>query len=88
MIAAFKRELANEQPHVRVEIVETTSLAASALAFKNNEVDLAVVRADDPNAAEGRSVFILRKLLAVILVPPEIRTLKNSLISEANRSVC
>ena len=71
LIAAFKRELANEQPHVRVEIVETTSLAASALAFKNNEVDLAVVRADDPNAAEGRSVFILRKLLAVILVPPD-----------------
>ena len=36
LIAAFKRELANEQPHVRVEIVETPSLAASALAFKNN----------------------------------------------------
>jgi TRAP-type uncharacterized transport system substrate-binding protein len=71
LIAAFKRELANEQPHVRVEIVETSSLAASALAFKNNEVDLAVVRSDDPNAAEGRSVFILRKLLAVVLVPPD-----------------
>jgi TRAP-type uncharacterized transport system substrate-binding protein len=71
LIAAFKRELANEQPHVRVEIVETPSLAASALAFKNHEVDLAVVRADDPNAAEGRSVFILRKFLAVVFVPPD-----------------
>jgi TRAP-type uncharacterized transport system substrate-binding protein len=76
LIAAFKRELANEQPHVRVEIVETPSLAASALAFKNNEVDLAVARSDDPNAAEGRSVFILRKLLAVVLVPSDSKAEK------------
>jgi len=76
LIAAFKRELANEQPHVRVEIVEKPSLAASALAFKNNEVDLAVVRSDDPNAAEGRSVFILRKFLAVVLVPSDSKAEK------------
>jgi uncharacterized protein len=69
LIAAFKRELANEHPHVLVEAVETPNLAASALAFKNHEVDLAVVRSDDPNAADGRRVFVFRKLFAVDLVP-------------------
>jgi uncharacterized protein len=71
LIAAFKRELANEHPHVLVEAVETPSLAASTLAFKNHDVDLAVVRSDDPNAAEGRSVFVFRKLFAVVLVPSD-----------------
>jgi TRAP-type uncharacterized transport system substrate-binding protein len=71
LIAAFKRELANEHPHVRVEAVETPSLAASALAFKNHDVELAVVRSDDPNAADGRSVFVFRKLFAVVLVPSD-----------------
>ena len=61
LAAAFKRELANERPHVRVELVETPGLAANALALKNHEADLAVVRSDDPNAAEGRSVFVFRK---------------------------
>jgi len=71
LIAAFKRELANETAHVSVEIVETPSLAASALAFKNQDVNLAVVRSDDPNAADGRSLFVLRKLFAVVLVPSD-----------------
>jgi len=71
LVAAFKRELANERPHVRVEAVETPSLAASALAFKNHDVDLAVVRSDDPNAADGRSVFVFRKFFAVVLVPSD-----------------
>src|SRR5262249_56279002 len=55
LIATFKRELANETAHVSVEIVETSSLAASSLAFKNHDVDLAVMRSDDPNAADGRT---------------------------------
>ena len=71
LVAAFKRELAHERPHVRVDIVETPSLAANALALKNREVDVAVVRSDDPNAAEGRSVFVLRKLSAAVLVPSQ-----------------
>src|SRR5262249_48839355 len=71
LIATFKRELANETAHVSVEIVETPSLAASSLAFKNHDVDLAVIRSDDPNAADGRSVFVLRKLFAVVLVPSD-----------------
>ena len=71
VVAAFKRELAHERPHVRVEIVETPSLAASALALKNQEVDVAVARSDDPTAAEGRSVFVLRKFFAAFLVPSQ-----------------
>ena len=55
----------------KCEIVETPSLAASALAFKNQDVNLAVVRSDDPNAADGRSLFVLRKLFAVVLVPSD-----------------
>lgn len=68
-VAAFRRELAKAHPRVRVEVVETPSIAASALALKNGEADLAVARQDDPNAAEGRSIFVLRKLFAVVLVP-------------------
>jgi TRAP-type uncharacterized transport system substrate-binding protein len=67
--AAFKRELAHEHPRVRLALVETPSLAASANAFKNGEVEAAVARGDNPAAAEGRAVFVLRKLYLVVLVP-------------------
>ena len=53
-----------------MSIVETASIGASALALKNREVDLAVGRSDDPNVADDRSVFILRKIYAVFLAAP------------------
>ncbi|CAL8968909.1 hypothetical protein RHODGE_RHODGE_02593 [Rhodoplanes serenus] len=70
-VTAFRRELAAAHPRVRVEVVSTPSIAASALALKNGEADVAVARRDDPNAAEGRSIFVLRKLAAVVLVPAQ-----------------
>jgi len=69
-VTAFKREMTQEHPRIRVSIVETASIGASALALKNREVDLAVGRSDDPNVADDRSVFILRKIYAVFLVAP------------------
>lgn len=68
-LAAFKRELAAEHPRVQVQLIETPNLPASAAALKKGEVDAAVVRADDPGAADGRAVFVLRKLFVTFLAP-------------------
>jgi TRAP transporter TAXI family solute receptor len=68
-LAAFKREVTQEHPRVRLNPIETAGMTASAAALKNGEVDVAVVRGDDPATAEGRAIFVLRKLYAAVLVP-------------------
>lgn len=70
-VGAFRRELAAAHPRISVEMIETPSIAASALALKSGDADLAVVRRDDPNAAESRSIFVLRNLAIAILVPAQ-----------------
>src|SRR3954471_14791332 len=71
ILAALIRELATERPIVRLVAVATDSLAASGKALVDGQVDLAVVRSDDAAAAQGRTVFVLRRVGIAILLPPE-----------------
>src|SRR5215207_10214195 len=62
ILAAFIREVAAERPIVRLVPVLTESLSANGKALRDGQVDLAVVRSDDAAAAQGRTVFILRRI--------------------------
>jgi TRAP-type uncharacterized transport system substrate-binding protein len=44
---------------------------ASAQALKEQKVEAAVVRSDDPAAAEGRTIFVLKTLRVALLVPAQ-----------------
>jgi TRAP-type uncharacterized transport system substrate-binding protein len=68
--AAFRREVLQDHPRVRLSFVQTPDLEASAAALKGNKVDVAVVRSDNPMAAEGRTLVILRKVAVVTILPP------------------
>ena len=71
ILAAFIREVAAERPIVRLVPVPADSLSASGKALIEGQVDLAVVRSDDAAAAQGRTVFILRRIGLAIVLPPE-----------------
>jgi len=71
ILAAFIREVSAERPIVRLVPVPTDSLSASGKALMDGQVDLAVVRSDDAAAAQGRTVFIIRRIGIAILLPPE-----------------
>ncbi|MFZ4535498.1 TAXI family TRAP transporter solute-binding subunit [Propionivibrio sp.] len=68
-IAAFKREVAEGHPRVRLALEEAGSLQESAEAFQSGKFDLAVVRSDHPAAASGGTVVVLRRISLVIIVP-------------------
>jgi TRAP-type uncharacterized transport system substrate-binding protein len=70
-LSALKREIASEHARVQLSLIEKPTVWASAKAFKDKEVDAAVVRSDDPAAAGGRSIFILRTIYAAMLVPAQ-----------------
>jgi TRAP transporter TAXI family solute receptor len=69
--SALKREIASQHARVQVSLIETPSVWASAQALREQKVDAAVVRSDDPAAADGRTVFILRNIYAALLVPAQ-----------------
>jgi TRAP-type uncharacterized transport system substrate-binding protein len=69
--SALKREIASQHARVQVSLTETPSVWASAQALREQKVDAAVVRSDDPAAADGRTVFILRNIYAALLVPAQ-----------------
>jgi TRAP-type uncharacterized transport system substrate-binding protein len=66
---ALKREIASQHARLQLSLVETPNVWASAQAFKEKKVDAAVVRSDDPAAADGRSILVLRTFYAALLVP-------------------
>ena len=68
--AAFRREVMHDYPRIRLLFVQTPDLDASAAALKDNKVDVALVRSDNPMAAEGRTLAILRKIAVVTMLPP------------------
>lgn len=70
LLAAFMRDLAAERPLIRLVPVPTDSLAASGKALTDGQVDLAVVRSDDEAAAQGRTVFMLRRVGIAVILPP------------------
>ena len=69
--SALKREVASERARVQLSLIETPSVWASAQALKEQKVDAAVVRSDDPSAADGRTIFVLRSVYAALLVPAQ-----------------
>ena len=71
--AAFKREMADEHPRVRLVLDETSSLERSAEDFQSGKYDLAVVRSDHPAAASGGTIAVLRRIALVIMVPASSR---------------
>ena len=68
-IAAFKREMTEGHPRVRLVLEETGSLQDSAEAFQGGKFDLAVVRSDHPAAANGGTVAVMRRVSLVVMVP-------------------
>ena len=70
-IAALDRETAQEHRHFRLSLIETTSLEASAQELKENRVDVAIARSDNPAVAGGRTIFVLKHLYAALLVPAQ-----------------
>jgi hypothetical protein len=76
LIAAFNRELAAEHPLVRMVPVATDTLAANGKALAAGEVHLAVLRSDDVAAAQGRTLFVLRRMSP----PPSSLALSGSLM--------
>ena len=69
--SALKREIASERARVQLSLVESANVWASAQALKEQKVDAAVVRSDDPAAADGRAIFILRTVYAALLAPAQ-----------------
>jgi TRAP transporter TAXI family solute receptor len=70
-LSALKQEIASEHTRVQLSFIESPSVWASAQALKEQKVDAAVVRSDDPAAAEGRTIFVLRSLHVALLVPAQ-----------------
>ncbi len=68
--AAFRREVLQDHPRIRLAFVQTPDLDASAAALKDGKVDVALVRSDNPMSAEGRTLAILRKIAVVTILPP------------------
>ena len=71
--AAFKREMADEHPRVRLVLSEAGSLELSAEDFQSGKYDLAVVRSDHPAAASGGTIVVLRRIAMVIMAPASSR---------------
>jgi hypothetical protein len=76
-----EEEMAAQRTAIQLSLVETADLGASAQALREQKVDAAVIRSDDPAAAEGRTLFVLRNLYVGLLVPLPPR----SIASQAER---
>jgi TRAP-type uncharacterized transport system substrate-binding protein len=69
--STFLREVTSEHRFVKIVMFETASLDESAKALMDGRADLAVVRSDNEVALQGRTIFILRKIAMVIVLPPK-----------------
>jgi TRAP transporter TAXI family solute receptor len=68
-LAAFRRELLEEHPRVRLLLEEEASLEASAAALQGGKFDLAIARSDHPAVASGGTIVVLSRIPLVIMVP-------------------
>jgi TRAP-type uncharacterized transport system substrate-binding protein len=66
---ALKEEIAAQHTPIQLSLVEIADEGAIAQALSEKKVDAAVIRSDDPAAAGGRTLFVLRNLYAALLVP-------------------
>jgi TRAP-type uncharacterized transport system substrate-binding protein len=65
---SFLREMAKESPRIKVAFVQTPDFDASAEALKNGRADAALVRSDNPMAAEGRTLAIMRTIAVMAIL--------------------
>ncbi len=65
---SFLREMAKESPRVQVTFIQTPDFDASAEALKNGQADAALVRSDNPMAAEGRTLAIMRTIAVMAIL--------------------
>jgi TRAP-type uncharacterized transport system substrate-binding protein len=68
-LTSFKQEIASERARIQLSLVENPNIWASARAFKDQKVDAALVRADDPAVTGGKKVLVLRTVYVALLVP-------------------
>src|SRR5262245_51776225 len=69
LLAAFVRGWEDAHPRVRMKLVSTTDVAASAQALAAGQVELAIVRSDVPVGAHSQTIAILRRDVVGLLVP-------------------
>ena len=65
---SFLREMAKESPRIQVAFIQTPDFDASAEALKNGQADAALVRSDNPMAAEGRTLAIMRTIAVMAIL--------------------
>jgi TRAP-type uncharacterized transport system substrate-binding protein len=65
---SFLREMARESPRIQVAFIQTPDFDASAEALKNGRADAALVRSDNPMAAEGRTLAIMRTIAVMAIL--------------------
>jgi TRAP-type uncharacterized transport system substrate-binding protein len=65
---AFLREMAKESPRIQITFIPTPDFDASAEALKNGKADAALVRSDNPIAAEGRTLAIMRTIAVMAIL--------------------
>jgi len=82
VIQALSHAFARERGYVRLRPVVTDGAAASAAAFANKTVDLAVIRSDVDVPKEATSVAVLRKNMVVLWVPPAAKGARKSRITK------
>ena len=70
-LTALQREVASERARLQLSVFETPTVWASARSLNEQRADVAMVRSDDPLAAEGRTIFILKTLHFALLVPAQ-----------------
>ena len=66
--SSFLRELAKESPRIQVRFIHAPDFDASAEALKNGQADVALVRSDNPMAAEGRTLAIMRTIAVMAIL--------------------
>ena len=71
LLTALQLEIASDRTRLQLAVVETASLLASAQALREQNAELAVVRSDDPAAAGGRAIFVLKTIQLALLVPAQ-----------------
>lgn len=69
VLAAAAHEFAQKRESLRLKLVPVDSLAESARAFEDDQVDLAIVRSDIDMPVSGQTVLIMRRNAAVLIAP-------------------
>lgn len=78
LVAALSQHLARERQPVRLRMVLTDGVAASAEAVDRGKVDLAVVRTDAAMPTRAQTVVILHRDAAVLMTPESTGIVKVS----------